>query len=159
MATEGTEVTVVEKRLPEVSDGRGAADGITESATAVSEDVGIAVRSEHSSLPSPAAAGAVGDDPIALTLFNREGNRSVDLDSAPSNADERRGPDCWAVVVGESSTERSTALEKGFPNVAGFKMLLVGGVPEDVKEDPVPMRDGRSRGLEDEPLQSKGSKK
>jgi hypothetical protein len=41
LATEGTEVTVVEKRLPEVSDGRWTADGLTDSAAAVSDESGI----------------------------------------------------------------------------------------------------------------------
>ena len=123
LPTEGTEVTVVEKRLAEVSDGRWTADGITDSAAAVSDESGIVANSEASSLPSPAAAGAVCDEPIALTLFNREGIRSVDLDSFASVPEWRRDPDCWAAVVGESSIGRSTALEKGFPNVAGFKML------------------------------------
>lgn len=156
LATEGTEVTVVEKRLPEVRDGRGTADGITDSAAAASDNVaGIVANSEASSLPSPAAAGAFDDAPTALTLFNREGIRSVGLVSVASVPESRRGPGCWA--VGDSSTEKSAALEKGFPNVAGFKMLWFWEFPDDVKEFPVPMRDGRSSGLE-EPLHSEASK-
>lgn len=154
LATEGTEVTVVEKRLPEVRDGRGTADGITDSAAAASDNVaGIVANSEASSLPSPARA--FDDAPTALTLFNREGIRSVGLVSVASVPESRRGPGCWA--VGDSSTEKSTALEKGFPNVAGFKMLWFWEFPDDVKEFPVPMRDGRSSGLE-EPLHSEASK-
>jgi len=152
LATEGTEVTVVEKRLPEVSDGRGTADGITDSAAAASDGVAEIV---PSSVLSPAVAG---DAPTDLTLPNREGIRSAVLDSVASVPESRRRPDCWAAVVGESSTEKSTALENGFPNVAGFKMLWFWEFPGDVKEFPDPMRDGRNSGLE-EPLQSEASKK
>ncbi len=151
MATEAL-VTVVENRLPEVSDGRGTAEGTTGSATAWSDTAGIAANSEPSSLHSLAAAGAVGDAPIAET-FNRDGTNSVGLASAVSAADPRRSV---AAVVGESSI--STARANGFPKVAGFKILLwFWNVPEDANEDPVPIKDGRSSGFDDEPLQSDAS--
>ena len=143
-------VTAVENKLPEVSDGRGAADGTTGSVTAWSDEAGIAANSEPSSLHSLAAAGAVGDAPIADT-FNRDGISNVGLDSAVSAPDPRRSD---AVADGESSI--STARANGFPKVAGFKILLwFWDVPEEA--NPVPIKDGRSSGFDDEPLQSDAS--
>lgn len=131
--------TVVEKRLPDARDGRDASVLVPDASAA-------------SSLPSLAAAGAVGDAPP--TLFSRDGTSNDGLGSATSVS---RRNDCCA--VGESSTGRSTARAKGFPSVAGLRILwCCGGVPEDIKEeDPEPIRDGRRSGFEEEPLQSDAS--
>lgn len=123
VATEVTLVTVVENRLLDVSDGRGMAEGTTDSEGARSGTTEIPLTSDPSSLPSLAAAGAVGDEPTALTLFNREGIKSVGFDSAVSVPKLRCDTGCCTVVVEESSSANSTARENGFPNVAGFRML------------------------------------